>query len=297
MRKWKVFVIPGSHFDLGWCATPAECFAYGDEIIRSAVDAIETTHPDFRFTVEYARFLWHFLDTHPDYRERVKKLVAEGKLGVTALWSGMMDSILDGEAMIRNVVLAKQWAQETLGVDLDVMQASDCPGHARQLPQVMTKCGVKYLSHSRYGPPATLYRWQAPDGSSVLAVNHSRGLYPGIHKGWPDAGYGSAFLLLGDIAKVKETFLKQMELTEKTATSDCLAMGLQSDLLMPEPRICEALEKWRSELPEISFEVATIQGFFERAADQTSPTCPTYSGEMPYEFYSIPAFSVAVYQE
>ncbi|MBM4084594.1 MAG: hypothetical protein FJ272_07370, partial [Planctomycetes bacterium] len=41
----------------------------------------------------------------------------------------------------------------------------------------------------------------------------------------------------------------------------------------------------------------TIQGFFERAADQTSPTCPTYSGEMPYEFYSIPAFSVAVYQE
>lgn len=294
MRQWKCYVVPGSHFDLGWCSTPAEAFAYGDAIIRNGIDPILTSHPEFCFTVEYARFMWHFLETYPDYLEVVKKLIVQKKLALSALWTGMMDNILDGEAMIRNVVLAKRWALEALGVELQVAQASDCPGHAIQLPQVLAKCGVKYLTHSRFGPPATLYRWRAPDGSTVLAVNHSRGLYPGIHKGWPDAGYGSAFALLGEVETTKERILKEFELTEKTATSDHLLLGLQSDLLMPQVGICAALEKWRKELSHVGFYITTIEGYFERVAKED---VPTYFGEMPYEFYTIPAFEVEVYKE
>ncbi len=298
MKRWKLYVVPGSHFDLGWCSTPAEAFAYGDEIIRNGIDPMLSAHPDFRFTVEYARFMWHFLDTYPEYRDRVRKLIAEGRLALTALWSGMMDNILDGEAMIRNVVLARRWAKEALGAELAVAQSADCPGHARQLPQVLAKCGVKFLSHSRFGPPATVYRWRAPDGSSVLAVNHSLGLYPGIHKGWPDAGYGWAFTFLRDPAAARDAFLKQLGQTEQTATSDHLVMGMQSDLLMPEPRINQLLDKWREALPDFEFSTATIEGYFERvAAEDDKRKFPTFSGEMPYEFYSIPAFSAAVYQE
>jgi len=87
MKRWRFFIVPGSHFDLGWCSTPAEAFAYCDEVIRNGIDPILSTHPGFRFTVEYARFMWHFLDTYPDYRERVRKLIAESKLADTALWS------------------------------------------------------------------------------------------------------------------------------------------------------------------------------------------------------------------
>lgn len=37
---YRIFVVSGSHFDLGWCGDPAECLAYSDSIIRAAIDAI-----------------------------------------------------------------------------------------------------------------------------------------------------------------------------------------------------------------------------------------------------------------
>ena len=89
-RGWTVYLVPGSHFDLGWCASPSETLLYGADIIKHAVDAITGEFPDYRFTVEYAVFLAHFLLHHPEYLDKVRKLVAEGKLEVCATWTGMM---------------------------------------------------------------------------------------------------------------------------------------------------------------------------------------------------------------
>ena len=36
-RNWQIHMVPGSHLDYGWAASPGECFAYITEVIRTAV--------------------------------------------------------------------------------------------------------------------------------------------------------------------------------------------------------------------------------------------------------------------
>jgi len=55
-RIWHLSVVPGSHFDLGWCASPAETFAYGDLIIKEALDAISVEEEGVRPGVRAYRF-------------------------------------------------------------------------------------------------------------------------------------------------------------------------------------------------------------------------------------------------
>ena len=52
-----IHIIPGSHLDYGWAASPGECFAYITENIRMAIEDISGDSPDYKFTIEYALFM------------------------------------------------------------------------------------------------------------------------------------------------------------------------------------------------------------------------------------------------
>src|SRR4051812_6442310 len=81
-RAWQVYVVPGAHLDLGWCASIAETLAYGGDLIRRVLDEISGPHPEYRFTIEYALFLKHFLQQYPDRQRDVLRLLDEGRLEV-----------------------------------------------------------------------------------------------------------------------------------------------------------------------------------------------------------------------
>src|SRR5579883_457248 len=74
-RRWELWIVPGAHFDLGWCASIGETLAYGSDLIRRAIDTILGPHPEYRFTIEYALFLKHFLARYPHYRPAVLRLL------------------------------------------------------------------------------------------------------------------------------------------------------------------------------------------------------------------------------
>lgn len=287
-EKWHLFVVPGSHFDLGWCASPAETFAYGDIIIRQAIEAITDEFPGYRFTVEYAMFLKHFLETYPDYIDTVDELIDQGKIEVCAAWTGMMDQIIDGEAMIRNVVMAKKWAEEEFGIDLVTAQLSDCPGHTIQLAQVLAKCGVKYLAYSRYSAPSPLHWWSSPDGSKIIAANHSMGLYKGLYnESWAGSGYGWGGIFRRKIEEVEEFFPKELKDIENIwAKNQPILMGEEMDLIPAYPAIVNKLKEWNEKHPDIKLELSTITQFFEAVNGED---LPEFCGEAPYEFYTLGA--------
>ena len=293
-RKWHLFIVPGSHFDLGWCASPAETFAYSDLIIREAIDAITGDFPEYRFTVEYAMFLKHFLDTYPRYRKIVKRLIDEGKFEVCAAWTGMMDQVMDGEAVIRNVVLAKRWAAEQFGVDLVTAQLTDCPGHTIQLAQILARCGVKHLAYSRYSAPTPLHRWRSPDGSEVVAANHSVGLYKSLRDAaWAGSGYGWGLILrrsIRDIEDILPGHLKDIE--DLWPEDQPVLMGEEMDLIPGNPGIIETADGWNEKHPEITLELSTTTQFFESVREED---LPEYCGEAPYGFYTLGACRPSTY--
>ncbi|MBK7495247.1 MAG: hypothetical protein IPI28_07580 [Candidatus Omnitrophica bacterium] len=96
-----IYIIPASHLDYGWAASPGECFSYVSEIIRMAIEDIEE-HPDFRFTIEYAIFAKHFLEVYPEYFPRLKRLVKKGKIEICPSMSGFIEHFMDGEMVIHH---------------------------------------------------------------------------------------------------------------------------------------------------------------------------------------------------
>jgi len=293
-RKWNLLVIPGSHFDLGWCASPAETFAYGDLIIREAIDAIIGKYPEFRFTVEYALFLKHFLDTYPQYKEIVKQLIKDGKLEVSALWTGMMDQIMDGEAEIRNIIIAKRWAKEELGVDLVTAQSSDCPGHTIQLAQILARCGVKYLAYSRYSAPIPLHKWRSPDGSIIVAANHSVGLYKSLaDASWAGSGYGWGLIFMQSLENVESMLPSHLKDIENLWPQEQpVLMGAESDLIPAYLDMVPKVKQWNEKYPNIQLEFSTITNFFENVDPKE---LPEFMGELPYEFYTLGACFPQIY--
>jgi alpha-mannosidase len=277
-RDWVLYVVPGSHFDLGWVASAAEALAWGDEIIRAAVDAIVGPSPDYRFTVEYALFMQHFLASYPEYLETVRDLVQQGKLEVCASMTGLMHQVLDGELMLRQVTYAQDWAQSALGQRLVTCQCTDLSGYSLQFPQLLARSGVKYMSYSRFHPPIPLHWWRAPDGSRVLAANHPYLYFWGL-----SIRRGTA----------KEALPKQLEALEACWPVDALLMADEYDNLMGDPSIVEkAAELEGAGLAK--FKVSTISQFFEAVGE---PDLPTYQGEAPYAIYSIHAANTETYLE
>jgi hypothetical protein len=281
--RWTLYVVPGSHFDLGWCASPAECLAYSDEIIRHAVDAIAGPYPSYRFTVEYAAFFAHFLERYPEYRPLVRRLVREGALDVCAGMTGLMEPVLDGETLVRQIVDARRWARDTLGYDPPVAQHTDIMGHTPQMPQILARCGVKYLSYSRYRPPVPVHWWEAPDGSRVLAANHPH------HYGW------AHILRRGEAREKLPGQLAELEQMWPVETIGRIGLMLgESDLRFSNPPDVDTVKELEAE-GYARFNFATITGFFEAIGPQAGGL-PIFRGEAPYSNYAIPAHQAGVYE-
>lgn len=293
-ERWHISFVPGSHFDLGWCGSIGETLQYSDDIIMRAMEDIVGEYPDYRFTVEYAIFAKHLVERHPELLPRLRDLVREGKVEVCPAYTGMMDQIYDGETTLRNLIYGKLWCREVLDYDAPTARQSDCPGHCRQLPQLLQICDIPYLVHSRYGPPAAVYKWAAPDGSSVIATNDMQGHYVGIYKDMgilSGIGYGWGLQFRMDYAEPAERLPKQLAAIAEHCPGRWVLMGDETDLWFGDPAVVANIRRWNeehgAELAEIT--LAVTSDYFRQMPDEVVETLPTYSGEAPYEFYSLPA--------
>jgi alpha-mannosidase len=279
----ELYVVPGSHFDLGWVLDPDGALALGDHIIYDAIALIRGPHPEFRFTIEYVMFLRHFLETYPELHDVVREMLHDGRLEACASMTGMMEQILDGEALIRQFTHGIRWLQQAMDYTPRCAQHTDLPGHTIQMPQILAKCGIPFVAYSRYRPPCPLHQWAAPDGTTVLACNHVH------HYEW---------------GRVLRTTLKDAE----TALLDSLAgpfrdiwpaqqvlMPEERDLDWAEPKVCENAKAWNAAHSDVARVRFAVLADFFKAVD--TRRVPTYAGEAPYGFYSIPAFEPQTYQQ
>ena len=172
-----VYVVPFSHLDLFWGGTQEECLSRGNRIITRAIQLAER-YPEFRFLLEDQVFVANFVDSQrgSEELEALKRLVKEGRIEIAPKWAGIYQNLPRGEALVRNVVYGKRHAREVFGVDPQVAHLGDIPGFTRQYPQILSKAATPYMVMTRMGPPdRSLFRWKAPDGSSVLLWHTIKG--------------------------------------------------------------------------------------------------------------------------
>ncbi len=107
----------------------------------------------------------------PDLFQKIKAKVEEGTwIPVGGMWAEPDLNMPDGESLARQLLYGKRYFLEKFGVDVTVGWNPDSFGHNFQLPQILSKAGLKYYVFERCAPPNTpVFWWEGADGSKVLA--------------------------------------------------------------------------------------------------------------------------------
>lgn len=172
-----IYIIPSSHWDLGFLAPPEEILTrlkpHIDEVIKNA-----KADPEFRWTIESVWQIREWLSRTHDPQE-IKDfvgLVNKGQIQVSAVFGSMHTEFMGAEALNRLTYDMKA-LEKQLGVKTDFAMMDDVPGFASRLPQVLARSGVHYFvtgsnlflfGGTSLTPGKMPFYWQSPDGSRVL---------------------------------------------------------------------------------------------------------------------------------
>jgi alpha-mannosidase len=166
-------VVPHTHWDREWYLSH-ETFRYRLVHLLDTLLELLERDPGFRhFTLDGQTIvLSDYLEVRPEARERIAKLVREGRL-LVGPWFVLPDEwLVSGEALIRNLRRGLSDAR-ALGPAMRVGYVPDQFGHVGQLPQLFAGFGCEAAVLWR-GVPAgvdeTLFGWEAPDGTRIFGV-------------------------------------------------------------------------------------------------------------------------------
>jgi len=173
-REQTLYLIGNAHIDPVWLWQWPEG---REEMLSTCRTALQLMDEDEAFVfcrASAAELAW-VEEYDPELFARIRERVAEGRFVIVGGWWVQPDcNVPCGEAFVRHALYGKAWIRDRFGVDVRVGYNVDTFGHPATLPQILAKAGLEYYCFFRPGPhekqlPGPLFRWQAPDGTEVLA--------------------------------------------------------------------------------------------------------------------------------
>ncbi len=167
--KRTAFITSFFHYDPVWMDTQAGETARAFAIMHQQLEYAEL-EPRYRFVLSEVDYLKPYWDAYPEDRERLMRLVREGRLELTGGYSEPDEAPAGGEALIRNFVFGKIFKESRFGAKVVTITQHDVFGHSVQLPQIMLGAGGRYSIFTR-GNPLDMpleYYWLGVDGSTIL---------------------------------------------------------------------------------------------------------------------------------
>lgn len=170
-------IFGNSHLDLAW-KWPVE------ETVRKSARTLSTQlalmdeYPEYRFLWCQVPLFESIRDNYPGLWSRLKARVAEGRIKVEGgMWLEPDTNLPSGEALVRQVALAKEFHQTEFGVDTRVLWLPDTFGFSAALPAIMAGTGLDYFATKKlvdnYNDsdpfPLVTFEWVGHDGSAVLS--------------------------------------------------------------------------------------------------------------------------------
>ena len=189
-KKFIGTLVSHTHWDRAWYA-PFEVFRV--RLVRLIDRLIELLdrEPAYRSFMLDGQVLpiEDYLAIRPERRGDLERLVRGGRL-VIGPWYALADEYLvSPEALIRNLLIGTRTA-EALGGCMREGYVPDAFGHIAQLPQIFQGFGIGSAVFWRgVGDEGERlhneFWWQAPDGTSVLAIHLPDGYHNASNLGYP----------------------------------------------------------------------------------------------------------------
>ena len=307
-RKWRVHFIPITHHDLGYTDTIENVLnryaGFYDDILKFCRETDDwPEEAKYRYTAEGAWAMKHFVETRDkESIEELGKYVKQGRIEIGALMGNQISCLHSHEELVRLMYPSFRMAHQFDGQVL-TGSITDVPGLSWGLPTVMAGAGVKYFFaglptyfewgrndiHTFWDESAVLrhgrpdaFRWQGPDGKSVLVYYQSSyGFFGGV------TGPHSYKYVMDRLPSELEKMQK-----EKTPFSVMRYIHNGLDNYPPSIEISEIVRQWNSKWAYPKLIVGTNTMFFKELEKQCSDI-RTFRGELPDTDYVVGALSTA----
>ena len=266
------FVVPHTHWDREWYR-PLEHFRLElGRVVDGVLETLERDQSFSSFTLDgQAIVLEDYLDIRPQSEPRLRALLTAGRIEIGPSYVLPDELLVCGESLVRNLLIGRAVCARFGVTPTSVGYLPDSFGHPLQLPQILAGFGIDNFVFSRglgdeLDELGVVFRWRAPDGSEVLAVQQL-------------PQYGNFALLSGvDDAASRVRAISQWfgpALAEAGLHDVLLCNGSDHLPVQPElPGWCEGLER---RFPGARF---TIARYSEYVAALGSPDVGTHEGEL-----------------
>ena len=258
----RAFVVSHTHWDREWYRTSHAFRVRLAEVVRRVLTVLEHDDAFEHFLLDgQTVMLEDYLSFHPEDERRIRDLVQAQKLAIGP-WYVLPDEFLvSAEAHVRNLLIGHQVGGRFGGVQ-KVGYVPDSFGHIAQMPQILRGAGIDSFVYSRGDGDAIdqlgqEYRWEAPDGSAVLAVSQLGGYCRagalGLVEGWEATTQREIDIELA-VRQVGDILVE----TSATSNTDVALISNGCDHLPPQARLGDILVALRAAFPDTEFVHASL---------------------------------------
>ena len=181
--KRKIHVIPHSHWDREWYFTTSRSKVYLMKDLGDVLNTLEND-PEFKYFMVDAQgsLLDDYIKWRPQDKERISKLVNDGRLVIGPWYTQTDQLVISGESIVRNMYYGIKRC-ESFGKYMNVGYVPDSFGQSGNMPQIYRQFGIEdtlfWRGVSDDMVKHTDYNWRGDDGSVVFTTQIPFGYYIG----------------------------------------------------------------------------------------------------------------------
>jgi alpha-mannosidase len=276
-RKWRFFVSPHVHTDIGYSAPQPVVAERQKESLDRAIEACER-FPNFVWNCEIAWQAEVYRKERPQSQwEKLARFMREGRIGLHAAYMNMLTGLCSHEELNRLFLYAKTLEKE-LGIPVPAATITDVPSCVGALPMVLAESGVRYFAQgiNDYRAPFLVrtnvkspFWWEGPDGSKVLALFAAN--YAQMGRLRLDSG-------LGEMRKAVLSVLGGLE-RGKYPFDAVFFYGAFPDNGLLDPRFAEGAAEWNRTWAYPQIILCRDEQFFETILKHYPDAIPEFKGD------------------
>ncbi|WP_059103702.1 mannosylglycerate hydrolase [Shouchella shacheensis] len=264
-----VHVVPHMHWDREWYFSTEESRILLVNNMEEIMEMLET-NPNYPYYVldGQTSILEDYFAVKPENKERVKKLVQEGRLIIGPWYTQTDEMVVAGESIARNLLYGIK-DTKAFGDYMPIGYLPDSFGQSAQMPQILQGFEIDYAmfwrgTSERMGTDKTEFHWESDDGSRVLTQ-----LLP--------LGYAIGKYLPEEVEALKKRMSKYMPVLDRGATSEHILLPNGHDQMPIQKNIFTILEQLKKIYPNRHFFLSRYEHLF--AEIEKNKELPTLKGE------------------
>ena len=265
----KVHIVPHMHWDREWYFSTEESRILLVNNMKEIMDMLEN-NPDYPYFVMDGQtaILEDYLAVKPQDKERIKKLVEEGKLIIGPWYTQTDEMVVGGESIVRNLLYGIKDCGE-FGDYMKIGYLPDSFGQSAQMPQILNGFDIKHSifwrgCSERKGTGKTEFNWTSDDGSEVVVQ-----MLP--------LGYAIGKYLPTDIDALKNRMEKYFPVLDRGATTEHEILPNGHDQMPVQKNIFNVIEKLKELYTDREFFLSRYENIFEQLEKESNRD--TISGE------------------